>query len=57
MYEMHLTSISLKNICLVMCREISNRVFIVAAALFKKKKPNGAQRKYENTILLQQAAQ
>jgi len=40
-----------------MCREISNRVFIVAAALFKKKKPNGAQRKYENTILLQQAAQ
>lgn len=36
MYEIHLTSVSLKNIWLAMFRQISKRVFIIAAA-FKKK--------------------
>lgn len=54
MYEIHLTSVSLKNIWLAMFRQISKRVFIIAAAFKKKIGPNGAQRKYENTILFLQ---
>lgn len=35
MYEIHLTSVSLKNIWLAMFRQISKRVFIIAAAFLK----------------------
>lgn len=56
MHEIHLTSVSLENIWLAMFRQISKRVFTIAAALEKKIRPNGAQRKYENTILLLQPA-
>lgn len=36
MHEIHLTSVSLENIWLAMFRQISKRVFIIAAALEKK---------------------
>lgn len=50
MYEIPLTSGSLLNIWLVMFREIPKCV-IIAATLLKIRR-SGAQRKYENTILL-----
>lgn len=51
MYEIPLTSGSLLNIWLVMFREIPKCVLNVAATLLKIRR-SGAQRKYENTILL-----
>lgn len=51
MYEIRFTLGSLQNIWLVMYREIPKRVLTIAAILLKIRR-NGAQRKYENTILL-----
>lgn len=51
MYEIRLTSGSLQNIWLVMFREIPKPVLIIVAILLKIRR-SGAQRKYENTVLL-----